>query len=140
MVKHEFYDSILDLMNKVAYKYLEETYIKPIKNKRGSMKNIFKIARTITIFFVVFMGVGCTSATYFHTSTPVSKILEDPLFTASVEPVKKDSNFFSLFRLYNNRVDIDFFDIRICQGHIRQSLENRFYNLFIYCFFTPEII
>ena len=95
-------------MNKVAYKYLEETYMKFIKNKRGSMKNIFKIARALTIFFVVFIGVGCTSTKYVHTSTPVLKTLEDPLFTASIELIKNDSYFFSLFKLtIDNKGDSD---------------------------------
>ncbi len=72
------------------------------------MKNIFRIVRTLILFFIVFIGVGCTSVKYFHTSTPVLKTIEDPFFTASIELIKNDSNFFSLFKLtIDNKTDSD---------------------------------
>ena len=63
------------------------------------MKNISTIVLAIIIFPIILFSPGCMSKTYFHTYSPISETVETSLFKISVEPIKRESNFFSLFKV-----------------------------------------
>ncbi len=61
------------------------------------MRNYFSIILTVVCMMFIF---GCAaSKTYYHTSAPGLKKIETPGFNLSVEPLKKDGHFFSVFRV-----------------------------------------
>jgi len=71
------------------------------------MNHLFKTILKTVLVFASLAFLGCaTTTTYFHTSTPASKTIETQVLSASFEPLKNDSNFFSMFMLnITNKTD-----------------------------------
>ncbi len=71
------------------------------------MNHLFKSILKAMLVVTGLAFLGCaTTAAYFHTSTPASKTIETQVFSASFEPLKNNSNFFSVFNLkITNKTD-----------------------------------